>query len=176
VGIEERLAKKFKTIPKWAEDFSVEIEEDAKIARRDFIRFLFLVSAGLFTGTVGVLIRSIFRKKKKVVESKPVKIMEEEDIGIGDSYVFEIPETKEPAILVRLARDHYVAYSQKCTHLQCPVLWKKEETKLFCPCHKGAFSIETGEVLYGPPERPLPQVKLAVKKDGIYYVGMEALA
>jgi Rieske Fe-S protein len=96
------------------------------------------------------------------------------EIAVGESRSFMIPGKREPGIMVRLGDDRYVAYGQKCTHLQCPVLWSKEENKLVCPCHNGAFAVEDGHVLYGPPERPLPQLELAIKHDGIYFVGVKS--
>ena len=170
--VTERLAKKFKSIPKWAEDFSVDSLEDTDISKRDFIRFLSLVSFGLFTGMLGVFLKSFFHRQRAPVGPMPAKIIDRNDLGIGDSYVFQIPGRREPAILVRLGENQYVAYSQKCTHLQCPVMWRREESRLVCPCHKGAFSIQTGAVLYGPPERALTQIKLVIRPDGIYCVGV----
>lgn len=162
--------------PKWAEDFPVDADQDAGIARRDFIRFLFLVSMGLFTGTAGVFIKGLFKKKEPAVAVAPLRIAGLQDLEVGGSYVFQLPDRQGPAILIRLADNQFVAYSQKCTHLQCPVLWNRAQAKLLCPCHHGAFSVQTGDVLYGPPERPLPKIRLALKPDGIYYEGMEPLA
>lgn len=161
-----------KKLPKWKEDFPVDIEQDSHVARRDFIRFLFLVSLGLFTGTVGVFFKGLWRKVHPLPRFRIIGV---EDIEIGGSYVFSLPEDNGPAILVRLAKDEYVAYSQKCTHLQCPVIWRNKDSKLFCPCHHGAFDVKTGQVLYGPPERPLPRVKLDVRPDGVFFDGMEAI-
>ncbi|MEK7083648.1 MAG: ubiquinol-cytochrome c reductase iron-sulfur subunit [Patescibacteria group bacterium] len=169
--IRERLKKKFGQLPKWAEDFSVETKEEESVSRRDFIRFLSLVSLGLFMGTAGVFFRSLFEHEPEVFPG--VKIAELNTIAVGESSAFMIPGKKEPGILVRLGEDRYVAYGQKCTHLQCPVLWKKEVNKLVCPCHNGAFAVEDGRVLYGPPERPLPQLELNVRNDGIYFVGVK---
>lgn len=170
--IEERLQRKFKEIPKWAEDFPIDQKQDANVSRRDFIRYLGLVSLGFFTGTAGMWIKSLV-KAGHPHDYKQLKIVDREDLKIGESYVFGIPGLKEPAILVRLNQDEFVAFGQKCTHLQCPVIWKKEEKILFCPCHKGAFNGATGDVLYGPPERPLPKLKIDVRPDGVYFVGME---
>lgn len=168
--IEKRLKDKFKEIPKWAEDFPMDNQKDANVSRRDFIRYLGLVSLGFFSGTAWVWLKSLFTSEQMY---KSMKIIDREDLKIGESYVFQIPGVKEPAILVRLNQDEFVAFGQKCTHLQCPVIWKKDERILFCPCHKGAFNGTTGDVLYGPPERPLPKLKIEVKSDGIYFVGME---
>ncbi len=170
--IEKRLRDQYKEIPKWAEDFPIDQNRDSNVSRRDFIRYLGLVSFGFFVGTLGMWVKSLFASEQ-VHHYQRMKIIDKEDLKIGESYVFEIPSFKEPAILVRLAQDEFVAFGQKCTHLQCPVIWKKDERIIFCPCHKGAFNGVTGDVLYGPPERPLPKLKIEVLSDGIYFVGME---
>lgn len=60
-----------------------------------------------------------------------------------------------------------MAYSQKCTHLGCVVYPEGDE--LECPCHEGFFDIRTGEVLRGPPERPLEQIAVEVRDDGMVW-------
>ena len=170
--IKKRLKNKFGELPKWAEDFSIETNQDKNVSRRDFIRFLALVSLGLLTGTAGVLVRSLFVDEK--TPSAGVKIAGPDELAVGESQSFIVPGKREPGILVRLRTDKYVAYGQKCTHLQCPVLWNKREHKLICPCHNGAFAIEDGHVLYGPPERPLPELKVEAKADGVYFMGVQS--
>ncbi len=71
---EKRLKKKFGQLPKWAEDFSIETNKEADVSRRDFIRFLGLVSFGLFMGTAGIFLKSLFRREVSQVAS--VKIAE----------------------------------------------------------------------------------------------------
>lgn len=172
--IKKRLKKKYEQEPKWAEDFSIETKDEQQISRRDFIRYLSLVSFGLFSGTSGVLLKTFLDQKAgDPVVTKGVKIIDKADLDIGESYAFKIPGTDYPGILVRLSEDNFVAYGQKCSHLQAPVMWKEKEHKFHCPCHKGAFSAETGDVLYGPPERALPKLKLAVTKDAVFFDGIE---
>ena len=170
--IQKRLKEKFTELPKWAEDFSIEVNQDKNVSRRDFIRFLSLVSFGLLTGTASVFLNSLLQEGKLPANS--VKILGLNDLAIGESRSFTIPGKKEPGIIVRLDDNNYVAYGQKCTHLQCPVLWKKDVGKLVCPCHNGAFAVEDGRVLYGPPERPLPQLDVAVQADGVYFLGIKS--
>jgi succinate dehydrogenase / fumarate reductase iron-sulfur subunit len=46
------------------------------------------------------------------------------------------------------------AFDPQCTHLGCATRWD-EATRLFlCPCHGGGYSLD-GEVMMGPPPRPL---------------------
>ena len=62
-------------------------------------------------------------------------------------------------------------FSHACTHLGCPVRWD-DKTKLFlCPCHNGGFSIN-GEVVKGPPPRPLDRMEHKVEQ-GVLYVRVE---
>jgi arsenite oxidase small subunit len=169
----KRLEEKFgQEPPKWTEDFSIEANQERNVSRRDFIRFLALVSLGLFTGTTGVFLRSLFKDQEPPLSN--AKIAGLNDLAVGESRSFTIPGKKEPGILVRLDENKYVAYGQKCTHLQCPVLWKKDENKLVCPCHNGAFAVEDGRVLYGPPERPLPELIVEQRADGIYFMGVKS--
>jgi Rieske Fe-S protein len=87
---------------------------------------------------------------------------------VGGSRVFEFPGPGEPCLLVRLDADRFVAFAQKCTHLGCPVLYRKESRQLHCPCHEGFFNAEDGKVIAGPPPRPLPRVELERKGDELW--------
>jgi cytochrome b6-f complex iron-sulfur subunit len=61
-----------------------------------------------------------------------------------------------PAVVVQPSPGRFLAFSAVCTHLGCVVTWRPEEKIFFCPCHAGRFS-EDGEVLGGPPPKPLPR-------------------
>lgn len=55
--------------------------------------------------------------------------------------------------LVRLKRA-FLALYQVCTHLGCAVIWNEQAARFECPCHGAVFNTK-GEVLAGPPPRPL---------------------
>jgi Rieske Fe-S protein len=84
------------------------------------------------------------------------------------------PGPEDHAILLRLGANRFVAFSGKCTHLSCAVYWNAEMGKLRCPCHDGLFDPETGGVLAGPPQRPLPSIALR-EQDGMLYAAGETL-
>ena len=48
----------------------------------------------------------------------------------------------------------YVAISQRCAHLGCPVRYIQATKRFVCPCHGGVYNFE-GKVDGGPPVRPL---------------------
>ena len=56
--------------------------------------------------------------------------------------------------VLRNADGNVKVISNVCTHLSCRVTYKEETQSYDCPCHDAKFDIN-GEVLYGPPPRPL---------------------
>ncbi len=81
---------------------------------------------------------------------------------------------REPIWVVRTAEDTLVGLSAVCTHLRCILDWSDEEEMLRCPCHEGAFDLN-GNVLRGPPPRPLGRYRVEVQLGQIYvYLGPAA--
>lgn len=87
-----------------------------------------------------------------------------EKIPVGGAHLFHFQGN--PAILMQPSPGTFVALSAVCTHLGCIVNWRPEERILFCPCHAGRFS-PTGEVLGGPPPKPLPQYAVEVGEEQV---------
>jgi len=63
-------------------------------------------------------------------------------------------EEVEKVLYLRRKGDEVLALSSECTHLGCPVRYKKDKKHFACPCHGGVFNLE-GERIEGPPPRPL---------------------
>lgn len=61
----------------------------------------------------------------------------------------------------------YVALDGTCTHLGCIVQWHSDEDRYACPCHAGYFTRE-GQVVSGPPPRPLRQLAVKVENGVLY--------
>jgi menaquinol-cytochrome c reductase iron-sulfur subunit len=59
-------------------------------------------------------------------------------------------------------------YNGRCTHLGCNYSFDEEKNVFRCPCHTGFFEIKTGDVLGGPPPRPLDTLDVRVE-NGILY-------
>jgi len=63
--------------------------------------------------------------------------------------------------------DDILILNSRCTHLACTVNWKEEEGLFLCPCHDASFGKE-GEVLDGPPPRPLDRYEeFRISAEGI---------
>ncbi|MBL0886590.1 cytochrome bc1 complex Rieske iron-sulfur subunit [Myceligenerans indicum] len=73
--------------------------------------------------------------------------------------------------------DGIVAYSKICTHVGCPVaLYEQQTHHLLCPCHQSTFDVaDSAKVVFGPANRPLPQLPIAVDDEG-YLVAQDDFA
>lgn len=61
----------------------------------------------------------------------------------------------------------YIAMSNICTHLGCRVRWITDRSQFFCPCHNAIFDKE-GNVVAGPPPRPLGRYELKVENNQLF--------
>lgn len=145
------------------------LKEGGLISRRDYLRMLVIASGGLLVGT-GALASGAFRRYGS--EAGPAKRVAGA-VAKGKMVTFSYPGDDDPVIAMRLNDGKLVAFSSVCTHLSCAVLWRREQGVLECPCHKGIFNERTGEVVAGPPPRPLPKIRLEERSDGVYAVGPE---
>ena len=62
--------------------------------------------------------------------------------------------------------DEYVAVSTRCAHLGCPVRFYAAAGNFICPCHGGVYGFQ-GEVIGGPPVRPLDRFQTRVTADQV---------
>lgn len=155
--------------PIWRDEFSVESAHEALVNRRQFTKFLTLTSLGMLVGNLWILIKPWFEK----APTFPKKVVGDTTLPIGGVKLFRYPTDNDPCIMVHTEQDNFVAYTQKCTHLSCPVYYSGKTKRLECPCHEGSFSAETGDVIKGPPPRALPRIKLE-RQDGLLIaVGIE---
>lgn len=157
--------------PKWRQDFPIDLPQDEYVSRRDFTKYLVLISFAFVIGQFWILVINWMRKRKGELPLR--KIAEIQSIAPGKSITFDYPEKHDACILVRIDKSNYVAYSQKCTHLSCPVVPKIDAGEIHCPCHEGLFDLKSGQPLAGPPRRALARIKLEFRNSKIYAAGFE---
>jgi Rieske Fe-S protein len=143
------------------------IRADAPVTRRDYLRILVTLSGGLLAAAAAVA-AGVFHRHG-AGSAPPRKVADE--LSPGQAVSFRYPGEDDRALAIRLPDGRLVAYSSICTHLACAVLWRADADHLECPCHDGVFDPATGEVVAGPPPRPLPKVRLREDDRGIWAVG-----
>jgi cytochrome b6-f complex iron-sulfur subunit len=155
----------------WKKDFPIHKQDATQVSRRDFAKFLTLVSGGLMVGSGLVAAKAHLLPKEKVKGEH--FICKKGDVPVGGTWPFVIDGSTIPYILIHLESGEFRAYEQKCTHLSCSVFYAPGTGKIECPCHHGFFDALTGEVLQGPPPRALPKLEVLFKEDKIFVKSFE---
>jgi len=134
--------------------------EHVRLSRRTFCR-----RAGVAAAALGAVVTA--QGQRRPDETSPEKRIEgAELLMLGYAMAFRYPSERDLAILVRTRDDRYLAYTQNCTHQGCPVNFERAHDRLECPCHQGAYDLQTGEHLFGPPRRPLTRIELELRPGG----------
>jgi len=158
--------------PAWRQDFPIDWPQDQYVERRDFLKFLVLISGAFTAGQFWIAGQNWWRSRRGL---DPVRRLASIDaIGVGTTFEFRYPGEHDPCVLVRLSATEFVAYSQKCTHLSCAVIPRPEQGTLHCPCHDGYFDLRSGRPTAGPPSRPLARILLEFRGREIFATGVES--
>jgi cytochrome b6-f complex iron-sulfur subunit len=95
-----------------------------------------------------------------------VKVAAGNDIPAGAGRLTLVED--EPVWVVNLGSE-LVAASAVCTHKGCTVRWEEKRRLFRCPCHDGRFD-DRGNVVAGPPRRPLARFEVALIDGDVYVV------
>ncbi|MGE5575861.1 MAG: ubiquinol-cytochrome c reductase iron-sulfur subunit [Syntrophothermus sp.] len=140
------------------------------LSRKEFLLDL-LLGIGLLFSAVGGLagfVRYIIPPKiglKSQAQKEEVASLAELPPGKAKSFLYN----NAPYVVINVPSG-IKAFSAKCTHLGCIVKWKESEQIFACPCHAGIFDAN-GQVVSGPPPRPLAQLAVEVVAGKIYVGG-----
>jgi cytochrome b6-f complex iron-sulfur subunit len=91
-------------------------------------------------------------------------VLSKKDIPAGEAK--DIIFNNTPGILINRPDKGFIALSRVCTHLGCLVDYQKDKKRFLCPCHAGTYDL-SGNVISGPPPKPLQQFPVKVDRDSI---------
>ncbi|MBI2495201.1 MAG: Rieske 2Fe-2S domain-containing protein [Candidatus Omnitrophica bacterium] len=135
------------------------------ISRRAFLQLL-LKSGGL--ALIGAALypvaRYLYPPRGTEASVSSVVAAKIGDLATNAAKIFRFGN--RPAILVRTPQDELKAFSAVCTHLNCTVQYDPEVSVIWCACHNGKFDLN-GQVISGPPPRPLEPYQVNVRGDDI---------
>ncbi|HIE57091.1 MAG TPA: ubiquinol-cytochrome c reductase iron-sulfur subunit [Anaerolineales bacterium] len=150
------------------------------MSRRDFTKIVTGFLGGLMGVTLGIpIVGYAVGPALKSDESDDwisLGALDEYPVGIPTSFTFNLTKvngwertTNSYGVFVlRESESEVKVLSNICTHLSCRVTWQEEEETYHCPCHDALFA-KNGDVLSGPPPRPLDTYPHKVE-DGILYI------
>ena len=153
--------------------------KNSHISRRDFVTISVglmgtIIAAAIGFPAIGYLLSPALNKQKS-----------ESWVSLGplDNYPINVPTlftftqarlngwektvNSFGVYVLRKNQDDVVTYSNICTHLSCRVTWHEDRQLFICPCHDGHFD-EDGDVIAGPPPRPLDRYENKIENDSLY--------
>jgi len=86
------------------------------------------------------------------------------ELGTNAAKIFRFGN--RPGILINTPQGELKAFSAVCTHLNCTVQYESDNSLIWCACHNGKYDLN-GQVISGPPPRPLEAYQVNVRGDDI---------
>lgn len=148
------------------------------ISRRDAMKVAISLIGGLIGTALGLpAIAYLIGPALKKDEANWVRVSTLSTIELGTPTLLKpkvirqsgwIVDEEEVGVYV-LTEDgrNYHAMSNICTHLGCRVRWIAEQEQFLSPCHNGVFD-KHGNVVSGPPPRPLDEYLTKVEDDNLF--------
>lgn len=161
------------------------MSDSEHLDRRSFSKVA-LASIGGFMGLlIGIPAIAYFidpaTKVKKTEDWLSAGPMENYELGVPTLYSFtqttqngwERTVNSYGVYVTKHNETEATVFSNQCTHLACRVTWHPEEEVYICPCHDGFFN-QDGEVVSGPPPKPLIEYQTKVEEGILYFYFSEA--
>jgi cytochrome b6-f complex iron-sulfur subunit len=140
--------------------------ERVDMDRRGALVWLTRAFLALWVPAAGAVAASFLRAPS--AESRPgerqVRAGTLSSLAVGEARM--VRHGSEPLFVVRVSDRQVIAVSAICTHLRCVLRWERDSGIFHCPCHDGTFD-RAGNVLSGPPKKPLRQYAAEVRADEI---------
>lgn len=158
------------------------MSKENKINRRDFLGVATwaiggLISAGMGIPAIAYIIGPALPDDKT---QDWIRLGSTSKVELGTPSLFKarierragwIVEEEKLSIYVLTGNGRdFIAMSNVCTHLGCRVRWISAREQFYCPCHDGIFDKE-GNVVSGPPPRPLDRYEVKVENDQLFILG-----
>jgi len=121
---------------------------------------------GAVTG-IGLLwpaVAYVLPARKRGGGTERVSAGKETDWAVWD--VRKVSFRGKPAAVIRTS-EGFRAFSAVCTHLGCIVHWDSKGKQFQCPCHAAMFDA-AGQVVSGPPPKPLPEFVVQVVSGEVF--------
>jgi Rieske Fe-S protein len=163
-------------------DENMESEEKKEISRRDFMKITIgaiggLIGLGFGIPAIAYVVSPALGKSQA---QQWIQLGATSKIELGKPTLYKVTITRQTGWIVNqeelavyvLSEDgrDYVAMSNVCTHLGCRIRWIAGQDQYVCPCHNGIFD-KQGNVVSGPPPRPLDRYETKVENDQLFILG-----
>ena len=155
------------------------MSEENSVSRRDFMNTAIWAIGGFISAAFAIpaIVYVVAPALQKNQLEEWVRLGSTDKVELGTPTLFKANIERQTGwivneeeisvyVLTENGRD-YVAMSNICTHLGCRVRWISDQSQFFCPCHNAIFD-EEGQVVSGPPPRPLDRYETKVENNQIF--------
>jgi cytochrome b6-f complex iron-sulfur subunit len=104
-------------------------------------------------------------RSRRSITQRVISLGPLESLPVGQALV--VRHGRDPIFVIRRDEAALVSLSGVCTHLRCVLNWDRDQQVLACPCHNGSFDL-SGNVLSGPPQRPLTRHRVETRLGQMY--------
>lgn len=156
--------------------------EENRLGRRTFLSIATWAIGGLIGAALGIpsIAYIIGPALKRSNNQEWIRLGSTSKVEIGTPTLFKVKIERKTGWIVNEVelsayaltengRD-FIAMSNICTHLGCRVRWIADRNQFFCPCHNGVFD-KSGNVVSGPPPRPLDRYEVEIENDQLLIKG-----
>lgn len=139
-----------------------------RLSRRGFAGWLlsFSITATLVSVLTPIIGYLIPPRARAASDQGPTRVGTLADFPPNTGKVVAVGN--KPVIITNPQGEGLQAFSAICTHLGCVVFWNEAGGYIQSPCHDGRFNAKTGDVISGPPPRPLPRYELGINGEEVY--------
>ena len=135
------------------------------VSRRTFLRYLLKGSLlGLLGAAFYPIARYLYPPRGAEPSVSSVVAAKTGEVAANQAKIFRFGN--RPGILIHTLHDEFKAFSAVCTHLNCTVQYDEDASVIWCACHNGKYDLN-GQVISGPPPRPLEAYKVNVRGDEV---------
>lgn len=137
----------------------------ALISRRTFLQSLLKGGAlALLGAALYPILRYLYPPRGTEASVTSVVAAQVGELAPNTAKIFRFGT--RPGLLINTEHGELKAFSAVCTHLNCTVQYDGNASVIWCACHNGKFDLN-GQVISGPPPRPLEPYHINVRGDEI---------
>jgi cytochrome b6-f complex iron-sulfur subunit len=134
--------------------------DEKSVSRRKLIVYAWIGAAAVVVGELIFGTLAFLWPRRREGKGEKVFIAgKASDFKVGEVIYF-----RKERVFVERSEQGFLVISAVCTHLNCIVNWNEMLKKFECPCHGAKFN-RFGEVLEGPPPRPLDLYRLQIVEE-----------
>lgn len=158
------------------------MSEQKKLNRHDFLSISIWAIGGFiaFSLSLPAIAYIISPALKRETTQTWIRLSSTSKVEIGVPTLFKVKIVRKTGwivkeeevsvyVLTENGRD-FLVMSNICTHLGCRVRWIDDQGQFFCPCHNAIFD-KVGNVVAGPPPKPLDRFVVKVEDDVLFILG-----